>query len=1584
MKKILSVFLSIVLLFQPVLVQASVVAGINLPPAGDMVRLSPAFQPALLRGMTIDPAHPMRFDFILDPGADPLSDAQVRSESQRMINYFLAALTIPQKDLWVNLSPVEENRIVPDALIKTELGRDLLGQDYILKQLTASLIYPEDSLGKAFWQRVYDEAYTKFGVTDVPVDAFNKVWIVPERASVFEKGNTVYIAKAHLKVMLEADYLASEKDAGHQTPVSRETPDSGALGCQVTGDGCQTQELAKNILRQVIVPAIEKEVNEGKNFARLRQVVYALILSQWYQDVLKGGVLNKVYSSQSKVAGIDLSDPQSKQLIYEQYLAAYKKGVFNYIKEEPVTSDVRRQTSDEMVPRKYFSGGFVVEGTIPRDQATPAMAPASDKAIDIRADLEPAMQEAPVETPKISESHEVWNDPDRPIGLLEKLRACWPSGALDRTLMLQFLEKYTAQVDSESKLYPVEAPWPILKAFALLTKKQKKQMVTALRKEFEGKPMTLLVEGLLLVNNVYSTDWAKLRTPHLLKRQIYLVAAEIHHWAGGLGPVMKFLGKMMKELGLPVAYIAPWYQNMRANGETVPLDYLKNAGVRIKGRDFFKQAFQDAGLDAEATLGKLRNKKYINDADDIQAAFRELGDVYAKFDLPETPEDQKKKIFKIMLQAPDDNFDEYEVDIGDKDNDKQIYRVKVRVAKGIDENGVTVYMFRDVHPDGTSRYTNMLYHYDQKYNNYISKNETMAFINVAAAKLILRLEERRKTANPDAQPAIVHSNDGQLAPLQAVTMSWYGQRKAIKDIVWAFTTHTYINRGDDGLWWGIFRFLKHMMGVTGRFINAFRQKMFFDPNDHSGVPREKEEHIDHTSGGVGLADVAFAVAGQHRDRVQTMDPGGPIRAATNGAAPEEMGVFLRSELTKIGADLEDPTSQQMREGKKASKRVLNEIAHREKEGIKRHNGEVLRIDEDAVLFGCARRAVLEKAAMFAAFTKRNIYRLVQGILDRRHLEVKFSKLGVDGGGVFDWLLQKGYLKTVGRIQDGRYFDTDRDFSRIEGRLYPLRPEDMERLQKELGEAYAENAPKIFNVLQGVLNRRKVNVAPFLNDQGGGSVKVLEFYGNLEKEIATAKAEFPGQFPGDFQFVSSFLPEHKKILLSAEDNDVKDSWLGANEVTEEDAAANGTVQTGTDEGAIIRQGMRLTENQPGNVLPAVSEDDFWESFLLVLEMPPEKLAENQRVSYQLGRTVMLAVRTAGANALGYEDVLVRREAEAKEDTSARAAIIGGLGGDGEVLKSILEQGRNGVTQSFVFSVLDQGDFPADPENKLNGLRSFIEKKNMLEELYGYDALLWHFISGKFQERLSQLFHGLPSEKALWDWLVALDKSSGTVIERYKRFGRFLEDLEVALEDRMIQLTVDQGRAKFILDGLGAPDMNFVWKKDHDHEVHSNGPGLRTFVKAFDRMQGQEDVIRFHSMGGTSHVLIYLRDLLKVEPLMAPLRYKIEQRLELFKKIPDNQIEERIDLTFQAMELVRHQVEVLEKIADSKKEAAMEKGTSTGGIDARNIGVDRAGDLIQGVVSDKALEAMLSGAPGVKAVIMSVTPISDLRLLLGLSS
>ena len=186
----------------------------RLPAPGGMVQLSPAFSPAVLKGIKLDPKNTFRFHFFVDRGDTRLSQEELKNESSKLIKYFLASLAIPEKDLWVNLSPYEKDRIVPQEFGQTEMGRDLLAEDYILKQITASLIYPGSQLGKAFWKKVYARAQAKYGTTNVPINTFNKVWIVPEKAVVYENGGVAFVLENHLKVMLEQDYLSLQKHTG--------------------------------------------------------------------------------------------------------------------------------------------------------------------------------------------------------------------------------------------------------------------------------------------------------------------------------------------------------------------------------------------------------------------------------------------------------------------------------------------------------------------------------------------------------------------------------------------------------------------------------------------------------------------------------------------------------------------------------------------------------------------------------------------------------------------------------------------------------------------------------------------------------------------------------------------------------------------------------------------------------------------------------------------------------------------------------------------------------------------------------------------------------------------------------------------------------------------------------------------------------------------------------------------------------------------------------------------------------------------------------------------------------------------------
>ncbi|NTV29689.1 MAG: hypothetical protein HGA80_06390 [Candidatus Omnitrophica bacterium] len=301
-----------------------------------MMGLSGAFNPPVLKGIKVYPDKPFRFDFILDKGDAEYSDAQLKTDCGRLLKYFLASLTVPEKDLWVNLSPYEQDRIITDSFGQTEMGRDLLAQDYILKQITASVIYPEGEVGKKFWNNVYTEAQKRFGTTDVPIDTFNKVWIVPDKATVYADKGVAFVVDCRLKVMLEADYLAQEKNADARVPNAK-TPDT--LGAQ--------------IVREVVMPILEKEVNEGQHFSQLRQVYNALILATWYKRKVRASILGQAYVDREMTSGIDIPDKAEKEHIWQRYVESFRKGNYNFIREE---YDPEKGTS---IPRRYFSGGVV-------------------------------------------------------------------------------------------------------------------------------------------------------------------------------------------------------------------------------------------------------------------------------------------------------------------------------------------------------------------------------------------------------------------------------------------------------------------------------------------------------------------------------------------------------------------------------------------------------------------------------------------------------------------------------------------------------------------------------------------------------------------------------------------------------------------------------------------------------------------------------------------------------------------------------------------------------------------------------------------------------------------------------------------------------------------------------------------------------------------------------------------------------------------------------------------------------------------------------------------------------------------------
>ena len=329
---------------------------LDLPSPSTMIQLSKAYTPTLLNGITVHPENPFRLDFLVSTGDSKLQGEQLAKESAKLVKYFMASLTVPEKDLWVNLSPYEKNRIVPAVFGSTRMGRDLLAQDYILKELASSLTYPQKQLGKEFWREVYQKALKQYGTTQIPVNTFNKIWIIADSAKIYEYGNSAYVVQSKLKVLLEEDLLALNKNF-HQIIGQQGTTESQAQS---------SNKVSSEVLRKIILPSIEKEVNEGENFASLRQVYQSLILATWYKMKLKNSLLGKVYVGQNKVDGINDNNKRTNQEIYERYLKACRKGVFNFIQEDidPVSS--------APILRKYFAGGVTpAEGINAAGQPVP-------------------------------------------------------------------------------------------------------------------------------------------------------------------------------------------------------------------------------------------------------------------------------------------------------------------------------------------------------------------------------------------------------------------------------------------------------------------------------------------------------------------------------------------------------------------------------------------------------------------------------------------------------------------------------------------------------------------------------------------------------------------------------------------------------------------------------------------------------------------------------------------------------------------------------------------------------------------------------------------------------------------------------------------------------------------------------------------------------------------------------------------------------------------------------------------------------------------------------------------------------------
>lgn len=279
----------------------------------------------LLKAIVLDPDNPLQLSFYLDSDQKrKINDSQI----DQLIKYFLGFLAISEDRLWVNLSPYESQKIIPQDLAKLDIGKDMLLEDYLLKQLSSYVTHPDTVIGKRFWQEVNRVVKT----TTLPINTLFKIWISPDIAQIYEysqAGKTIGVIKqARLKVSLEEDKF--KMNTVNETKVNQQV---------------------KQLFRQQLLPVIQRQVNESIDFAPLRQLYYSFILASYFKRKLAKDSFYKHYINRSKTQPINLADSTIKDKVYQQYLNKFKQGVYNHLRKE------YNQYSKRMVLRHYYSGG---------------------------------------------------------------------------------------------------------------------------------------------------------------------------------------------------------------------------------------------------------------------------------------------------------------------------------------------------------------------------------------------------------------------------------------------------------------------------------------------------------------------------------------------------------------------------------------------------------------------------------------------------------------------------------------------------------------------------------------------------------------------------------------------------------------------------------------------------------------------------------------------------------------------------------------------------------------------------------------------------------------------------------------------------------------------------------------------------------------------------------------------------------------------------------------------------------------------------------------------------------------------------
>ena len=354
--KILAILVSFCLLFEQTgLAQLSPELDLSSRFASISRVLSPdTFRPIHLRYLQYMPKE-NNFKLLLDKGdeykqiSSPTSGAsqedKLKDTTRQLLSYFYIGLTLPNDSFWVNLRPDSPDNIIDPLLAQTDIGRVMLEADLNLKKDTAQFTSPSTPEGREYWDKLYKKAFTLFGSDSITIPTLTRPWIVPNEVIIRESADSAYIYKATLKVMLEQDYLKDSSTYSFTDPRLKELND-----------------YSSELMRTLIIPKLNKEVNSSKRYAPLRQVYYSLIMAQWFKARNRTSNALSSRIDSRNLTGLTSTAPWDKDTYFKAYQKSFKDGEYNLKEQAPGAYSQSIRT--------YTSGGMNLDATQALSQGT--------------------------------------------------------------------------------------------------------------------------------------------------------------------------------------------------------------------------------------------------------------------------------------------------------------------------------------------------------------------------------------------------------------------------------------------------------------------------------------------------------------------------------------------------------------------------------------------------------------------------------------------------------------------------------------------------------------------------------------------------------------------------------------------------------------------------------------------------------------------------------------------------------------------------------------------------------------------------------------------------------------------------------------------------------------------------------------------------------------------------------------------------------------------------------------------------------------------------------------------------------------